>query len=83
MSIHARGFASMSKEQQHEIASMGGRAAHRKGTAHQWTREEAREAGRKATIAKLQKRIRQNVESEPTHDDRDDEGGSRDRLLEN
>jgi general stress protein YciG len=42
-----RGFASMSPEKQREIASKGGRAAHMKGTAHEWTSEEARSAGRK------------------------------------
>ena len=42
-----RGFASMTPEKQREIASKGGRAAHQKGTAHEWTSEEARSAGRK------------------------------------
>jgi hypothetical protein len=42
-----RGFASMTPEKQREIASKGGRAAHAKGTAHEWTSEEARNAGRK------------------------------------
>jgi len=42
-----RGFASMSPEKQREIASKGGRAAHEKGTAHEWTTDEARNAGRK------------------------------------
>jgi general stress protein YciG len=42
-----RGFASMSPEKQREIASKGGRAAHQKGTAHEWTSDEARSAGRK------------------------------------
>ena len=42
-----RGFASMTPEKQREIASKGGRAAHQKGTAHEWTSEEARNAGRK------------------------------------
>ena len=42
-----RGFASMSPEKQREIASKGGRAAHEKGTAHEWTPDEARHAGRK------------------------------------
>jgi general stress protein YciG len=37
----------MSPEKQREIASKGGRAAHEKGTAHEWTAEEARSAGRK------------------------------------
>lgn len=42
-----RGFASMTPEKQREIASKGGRAAHQKGTAHEWTSDEARQAGRK------------------------------------
>jgi general stress protein YciG len=37
----------MSPEKQREIASKGGRAAHQKGTAHEWTADEARAAGRK------------------------------------
>lgn len=40
-----RGFAAMNQEQQRAIASKGGRAAHRKGTAHQFSSEEARKAG--------------------------------------
>ena len=42
-----RGFASMPKEKVREIARKGGKAAHRKGTAHEFTSSEAREAGRK------------------------------------
>jgi general stress protein YciG len=42
-----RGFASMSPQKQREIASKGGRAAHEQGTAHEWTPDEARSAGRK------------------------------------
>ncbi len=42
-----RGFASMDRERQKEIARKGGRAAHQKGTAHEFTPEEARVAGRK------------------------------------
>lgn len=42
-----RGFASMDEDKQREIASKGGKAAHEKGTAHEFTPEEAREAGRK------------------------------------
>lgn len=41
----ARGFASMDPQRQREIASEGGRAAHQKGTAHEFTSEEARKAG--------------------------------------
>lgn len=40
-----RGFAAMTQEQQRTIASKGGRAAHRKGTAHEFSSEEARKAG--------------------------------------
>lgn len=46
-----RGFASMTPEKQREIASKGGREAHRQGTAHQWTTQEARLAGRKGGTA--------------------------------
>ncbi len=42
-----RGFASLTPERQRAIASKGGRAAHAKGTAHEWTSDEARSAGRK------------------------------------
>lgn len=42
-----RGFASMDPEQQREIASEGGKAAHQSGRAHEFDSEEAREAGRK------------------------------------
>ena len=42
-----RGFASMDEDKQREIASKGGKAAHEKGTAHEFTSEEARKAGRK------------------------------------
>lgn len=46
-----RGFASMDREKQREIASRGGRAAHAQGTAHEWTSDEARVAGRKGGSA--------------------------------
>jgi general stress protein YciG len=49
-----RGFASMDPQRQREIASQGGRAAHEKGTAHEFTSEEAREAGRKGGQARSQ-----------------------------
>ena len=42
-----RGFASMNSERQREIARKGGKAAHEKGTAHEFTSDEARAAGRK------------------------------------
>ena len=46
-----RGFASMDPNRQREIASKGGRAAHAKGTAHEWSSDEARVAGQKGGIA--------------------------------
>jgi general stress protein YciG len=54
-----RGFASMDRAKQREIASKGGKAAHQKGTAHEWTSEEARDAGRKGGIASHQRRREQ------------------------
>jgi general stress protein YciG len=46
----------MDREKQREIASKGGKAAHQKGTAHEWTSEEARNAGRKGGLASHQRR---------------------------
>lgn len=50
-----RGFASMDPAKQREIASKGGKAAHAKGTAHEFSSEEAREAGRKGGQARGRK----------------------------
>ena len=44
------GFASMDRAKQLEIASKGGKAAHAKGTAHEWTIEDAKAAGRKGGL---------------------------------
>lgn len=46
----------MDRAKQREIASKGGKAAHQKGTAHEWTSEEARDAGRKGGIASHRRR---------------------------
>ncbi len=46
-----RGFASMDPSRQREIASKGGRAAHAKGTAHEWSSDEARVARQKGGVA--------------------------------
>ena len=56
MAKEDRGFASMDRMKQREIASKGGKAAHQKGTAHEWTSEEAREAGRKGGMASHRRR---------------------------
>jgi len=47
-----RGFAAMDPEEQREIASQGGKAAHEKGTANEFDSESAREAGRKGGEAR-------------------------------
>lgn len=46
-----RGFAAMSKDKVREISSKGGKAAHAAGTAHQFTKEEAKAAGTKGGSA--------------------------------
>jgi len=58
----------MDRAKQREIASKGGKAAHQKGTAHEWTSEEARDAGRKGGIASHQRRREQaaNVGDAPS-----------------
>ncbi len=86
MAKEDRGFASMDRMKQREIASKGGKAAHQKGTAHEWTSEEAREAGRKGGMASHRRRSEgfeeSAGESEPsgisTPDDqqRDDDPGN-------
>ena len=55
----------MSAEKQREIASKGGRAAHDKGTAHEWTADEARNAGRKGGQVSRGGRGRLIVPAEP------------------
>jgi hypothetical protein len=55
----------MSPEKQREIASKGGRAAHEKGTAHEWSADEARSAGRKGGQASRGGRGRLVIPSEP------------------
>jgi general stress protein YciG len=64
-----RGFAAMNPEQQREIASEGGRAAHASGHAHEFTSEEARAAGRKGGEARSQ-----NTRSRSASTDRDIQG---------
>ena len=63
MAKEDRGFASMDRAKQREIASKGGKAAHQKGTAHEWTSEEAREAGRKGGMASHQRRKQSQMET--------------------
>ena len=74
MAKEDRGFASMDRSKQKEIASKGGKAAHQKGTAHEWTSEEAREAGRKGGIASHQRRRERMTQT--------DDGGADVRMME-
>ena len=64
MAIEDRGFASMDRVKQREIASKGGKAAHQRGSAHEWTSDEARDAGRKGGIASHQRRRDQAGQSD-------------------
>lgn len=54
-----RGFAACSPEQRRLLASAGGKAAHARGSAHKWTREEASEAGKKGNA-----KMRENARSQ-------------------
>lgn len=68
MAKEDRGFASMDRAKQREIASKGGKAAHQKGTAHEWTSEEARDAGRKGGIASHRRRREQQGPNDVAED---------------
>ena len=59
-----RGFASMDERKQREIASQGGKAAHEKGTAHEFDSEEARQAGQKGGRAAHEKGTAHEFSSE-------------------
>ena len=73
MAKQDRGFASMDPEKQRRIASKGGKAAHAKGRAHEWTVDEAREAGRKGGSASHRQsqapQMESPMESQPTPDE--------------
>lgn len=74
----------MDRAKQREIASKGGKAAHQKGTAHEWTSEEARDAGRKGGIASHRRRREQmGLGGNDTADDRGGAAGNRGEQIEN
>ena len=75
MAKEDRGFASMDRTKQREIASKGGKAAHQKGTAHEWTSEEAREAGRKGGMASHRRKQQQGGQTESAASDRGGDEG--------
>ena len=70
-----RGFASMDTDRQREIASQGGKAAHESGNAHEFTSEEAREAGSRSHINDNNSGGRGRGRSRD--DDEDDDRGGR------
>ena len=76
MAKEDRGFASMDRTKQREIASKGGKAAHQKGTAHEWTSEEARDAGRKGGLASHKRRREQMLSSGSGSAGVSEDGGS-------
>jgi len=71
-----RGFASMDRNKQRDIASKGGKAAHQKGTAHEWTSEEAREAGRKGGMASHRRKQQQSGDASDSSPNESAPGGS-------
>jgi general stress protein YciG len=81
-----RGFAGMDPERQRQISSQGGKAAHQKGTAHEFDSEEAREAGRKGGMVSGGRRRaresanRQSEQNEERSEERntgaEDQGGA-------
>ena len=79
MAKEDRGFASIDRAKQREIASKGGKAAHQKGTAHEWTSEEARDAGRKGGLASHKRRREQMLASGSSAGTSDDRSNMSDR----
>jgi general stress protein YciG len=64
MTTARRGFASMDSELQRKLASKGGRVAHMRGTAHQFSHQEAVEAGRRGGRAASERRRQRRLEAE-------------------
>jgi general stress protein YciG len=76
----------MDRNKQREIASKGGKAAHQKGTAHEWTSEEAREAGRKGGMASHRRKQQQQQPSESSGNPSsgsDQGGGGSEQMIGN
>jgi general stress protein YciG len=71
----------MDRDKQREIASKGGRAAHLKGTAHRWTEEEAKQAGRKGGAASHRNGHRTAVKDRRKRSARRDSVGTEERAA--
>ncbi len=66
MGVENRGFASMDRTKVRELASKGGREAHLNGTAHKWTSEEARRAGRKGKETMARRKLERQQQASGT-----------------
>ena len=73
----------MDRSKQREIASKGGKAAHQKGTAHEWTSEEAREAGRKGGMASHRRKQQQQQGESGGGSQSNEEAGGGERMMGN
>lgn len=62
---HLRGFALLDRAKRRQIASKGGKTAHAKGVAHEWSSEQARVAGRKGGLAHHQRRVKSTTTTMP------------------
>ena len=82
MAKEDRGFASMDRSKQREIASKGGKAAHQKGTAHEWTSEEAREAGRKGGMASHRRKQEQQGGGSSPSGEGPSSGGGGEQVMD-
>ncbi len=82
MAKEDRGFASMDRSKQREIASKGGKAAHQKGTAHEWTSEEAREAGRKGGMASHRRKQEQQGGGSSPSGEGPSSGGGGEQMMD-
>ena len=71
----------MDRMKQREIASKGGKAAHQKGTAHEWTSEEAREAGRKGGMASHRRKQQQSGDSQTSSAPSDVESSGPEQMM--
>jgi len=63
---HLRGFALLDRTKRRQIASKGGKAAHAKGVAHEWSSEQARLAGRKGGLAHHARRMAKTAQTTQT-----------------
>ncbi len=73
----------MDPAKQREIASKGGKAAHQKGTAHEWTSEEARDAGRKGGISSHRRRREQQSGGSIDSESQSSAGSTGTGVMEN